>query len=1210
MTELVEPISNSDIVGTDTPFTQPSSVPTGFLFTPPDVPTIFTSRPPEAPETSSGFRGLNFQFPDRATTVFSVGPPRPPGPPKPPEPGQPESEASGNIIDKYVRARARILNKDLSPEQLARQVREVDALCKDLTPDEMKQFLRNTYVMGNLEEFLPKEKRKTKLDAVESKKIALALQVNNLVSQDATTHGYEKQFIPAVNVASFVVLEGLDKLGLGQRTVYEALYDLKEKLGDGTARSWGEESMMRHSVAYLSKMDGTRRFPDAVPQLVEVIGKDLNKKLSQQTQEMSWTGQSQGIEVEVLTHVRNSPNALKKGVDPKWLPRGVPISQHERTDWNLLPLLGVNEDVGERKYQIFEMSTDPSETAATQSTLAFMLMSGGFITERNLSGSRQGPERAGREAFSLHVSTAFPRDIMNKSSIKEYKDMARALALAFASDQRISFGGFMSGGAEISDKTMVGNLKDVGGSSALAAAATQKERSLVEIRNLDLTLRGQYSALLHKEVLDFAFRCSWQQAMDPDKIATPLEAMAAQEWVSFRTDLHQLLASDKYRVSPAQLYRKYGKSWEKMAWKDLADTRTANPELQDQVSRLIREHTGRIRRFQKETSAEVREEEPKGWLDKNKYVSTEPLSQREDRVYLSAEQRDALGVALGDIVVIRHKGKTRGTFVAPAKQRGGGQVEGTSSDILRFSPNILNAVGFSNGVLTAPTYNAETKEIVLDEVERTGTSVINESVPRAIRVESLGQQKERFYMTAADRKKFGVAAGSEVMVRFGATSKKVVIAESKKREDGSIETPESGNWRLSADIIGSLAIPDGAPLRMQYDKDIGEFSFGPSMVHFNKVSSYADGQLKIQGGTTFFRQAAQQAEQYGVFLCLADPNAQTPEDLDNGVIKAYTYNAKSKTWSQVTVPIPDVAHDKDVSASTATKRRLREKIGAHIVSVEQLDLTGDKLEFAKVMSDGKLKEFQPETINLSEENEEDAIAAFTELSTQHDGLILKPRYGQRGKGLMVLTKKDGVYNLQYTTGDENNRSVFSQEFDSPRAVATFVREFAGDQKYVAQERIPLYKFKQREKNGKGEIITRVRTPEVRVTVQRGIDGAAVITGMVVRLLDPTLKGEEFLEKPEKVFKSIFGEDAEMKLDEFRNLGVAALKKVEAGIKTYSGEIAFDIGIKDDGNPVIIEANSKAETRGMYAERVVDNQDAVHYSTARPIEYALHLTNMT
>lgn len=584
--------------------------------------------------------------------------------------------------DIYLRQRAAILGKDVREMDVPFLSERLGQIAQILNPSERRAFLRNEYTMAELENVLK----------LEPGKVALAVQTKTDVETLVDDRHLEPEFAPAMSLGSYVAVEFMRDYGLSNLQPKTALAMLKRMKEHTDSDLRGRRALISNLERYLTQLnvDSPRVSGHKMEaQLREMIALDLHGKLAKRADEMSFLGQSQGVEIEVLKHITYSKLAKERGVDRKrWLPRGIEADQHERTDWALLPLLGLQEDLGERDYQTFEMSFDPTSSSAAQTVLIEELILGGFITEKELSEVDEG--------YSVHVSTVFPNEIVSKESLAEYRQMARALAGAFASDQRISFGGFASGGAEISDKTTAGTLKDV---DKKGKKTSVRGKALIEIRNLDITPTGQFSAILAKEVMDFGFRSYWEGKKGLPQ-AGIVGKFAGERWGDFMGKLTGIF--EQYGIDPSGLDTESG-------WKALAQARDRHPELKDELAGLIRGYTASVRRFKR--SYERLNPEVDGEPQTHK-VLAEPLGKRDDRMYLGEDMRHLAGIGLGEELTIRFGDLSAKVKTARSKVREDGHIE-DSLGRWRFSKNVIDSLGLSGIKDYHVVYDSTNSELIV-----------------------------------------------------------------------------------------------------------------------------------------------------------------------------------------------------------------------------------------------------------------------------------------------------------------------------------------------------------------------------------------------------------------------------------------------------------------------------------------------------------------
>ncbi len=453
------------------------------------------------------------------------------------------------------------------------------------------EFLSTPYNLTWLEQIID----------IDPKKVALAMQMKHRVHDIMTQEHIDPQFEPALAICAFAGIERLHDLGVQHEPTPKAL----EAIRVYEAKTDNKSGIHRHLIRYLESLPKDQHVligNQRDEMLTEIMVKDIAKRLEHTDKHAAILQQSQGIEVEVLQRLEwaepenRNTKRLRMQLERverygirDWLPRGIRKEDHERTDWHLTHMLGIPEDVGEKKYEWFEMSTAPTEGGPAQNTILMALTRAGFINPDLLSNTW--------EKYSMHATTTFPETIWpdDKNDTKDnntflpkrqYILHARALAGAFASTQRGIYGGYVfddNVGREIADKTLDSGKKfaPVAGKES----TTKSGKRLVEMRVLDLTESGQYAVELHKPYLDFAFRCYWQYE-NGETLQNAAEMRAVNIWDTYFRKLTAIY--DKYEVG-TDANAGDGR-WRAVGWK-----KAQQPELQKELAALIRKTSSELR---------------------------------------------------------------------------------------------------------------------------------------------------------------------------------------------------------------------------------------------------------------------------------------------------------------------------------------------------------------------------------------------------------------------------------------------------------------------------------------------------------------------------------------------------------------------------------------------------------------------------------------
>lgn len=331
----------------------------------------------------------------------------------------------------------------------------------------------------------------------------------------------------------------------------------------------------------------------------------------------------------------------------------------------------------------------------------------------------------------------------------------------------------------------------------------------------------------------------------------------------------------------------------------------------------------------------------------------------------------------------------------------------------------------------------------------------------------------------------------------------------------------------------------------------------------------------------------QHARDHGGVAIAIDPDKQNPDLLNQGLAEGYILlrkDGKEKIVS-VIVPLPDFAYDK-------VKSPWNLKFKHRYISGKQRAITSDKLKDAQIMAGSKLSEYQPATMLFYS----DKPQAFFEFLDRYHEVVLKPRKGFGGRGVMRVTKEGDNFVLKYPHDGELKELKFGSGEELYAQVIEQANNLASQSKlnpeYIIQEKINIPLATIREPDGS----IKEGYPEFRLTFMRGIDGKPQVTVMIARMMSKNFIGSPDIRDARTMIAQIYGERAKEIIEKLEEIGREKFKIMNQAVKEDNldiGEITFDYGITAEGKPMFIEDNSVAQIGGTYAQDVA------------PIEYALY-----
>ncbi|NGM83702.1 YheC/YheD family protein [Paenibacillus sp. 7124] len=286
-------------------------------------------------------------------------------------------------------------------------------------------------------------------------------------------------------------------------------------------------------------------------------------------------------------------------------------------------------------------------------------------------------------------------------------------------------------------------------------------------------------------------------------------------------------------------------------------------------------------------------------------------------------------------------------------------------------------------------------------------------------------------------------------------------------------------------------------------------------------------------------------------------------------------------YKKMLLPIPQVIHNRAIYAVGSTGT---EQLAACGVKVFNRQSRYGKDEIHRLLElDSGLRRHLPDT--------EAGTDGLEQMMKRHSDLILKPRRGSVGKGIMRLKRDD---NEDWILNYLHNRRMMKANI-SPSRLPFALLNLMDTGTYLVQERIPLA-----EAAG--------RPFDLRVTVQRGWGGEWAVTGLFAKLASPgsfvsnIARGGEAAEAAfalEQAFPSRAAAHYRMSA---AALALAVARSLESSLPGLA-DLGLDIAVTQDGQLFFIECNGRDQRYGFYKAGL---PEIWKESYRRPMGYARYL----
>jgi glutathione synthase/RimK-type ligase-like ATP-grasp enzyme len=274
-------------------------------------------------------------------------------------------------------------------------------------------------------------------------------------------------------------------------------------------------------------------------------------------------------------------------------------------------------------------------------------------------------------------------------------------------------------------------------------------------------------------------------------------------------------------------------------------------------------------------------------------------------------------------------------------------------------------------------------------------------------------------------------------------------------------------------------------------------------------------------------------------------------DIEPGMkqIQAFVMD-KDQRYKIMSVPTPKVIHNRSYSRENGPHKRKIERLMEEGIVIFNLWTRYDKLRISNLlMQYDHLQPFLPDTLAATPTH-------IFEMLNRYDSLIVKPSFGSLGSGIMKIEKKGKEYLLNHLT--KGLKITFSEELP-----ALFLKEISA-RLYIVQEFIPLLTFEG-------------RPFDLRVSVQRNGTGSWQVTGICGKaakmgsfVTNVATGGSIF------VFEELLRQselNAEIVKKNTEKVAIQFAKALGNQLEGLA-DVGFDIGLRQNGEPVLIECNFK------------------------------------
>ncbi|WMT40208.1 YheC/YheD family protein [Paenibacillus sp. D2_2] len=328
-----------------------------------------------------------------------------------------------------------------------------------------------------------------------------------------------------------------------------------------------------------------------------------------------------------------------------------------------------------------------------------------------------------------------------------------------------------------------------------------------------------------------------------------------------------------------------------------------------------------------------------------------------------------------------------------------------------------------------------------------------------------------------------------------------------------------------------------------------------------------------------YEEVAEEFDLIPCFLRLGDI------DLKQGKCIAYMYNGRE--YAKAIITIPKVIHNRALYTDPAAHSNVLQLISQGTIMFNANNRYRKDLIHKMLWDNKYLRSYLPVSVSATS-------SGLQQMMEQYSDLILKPVRGSVGHGIIRLRKGNkGWETIHYSVRKKS--WIIAQLY--PRNLPLWLGNLLARTPYFLQERIPLLEYND-------------RPLDLRVTVQKGINGSWNVTGLYAKVapsdsfISNIAKGGTAYQAPTLLNNLLSAPLVAGILAHVKSLSLTIASELSANLPMLA-DIGLDIGLTDNGHPFFIECNGRDQRYG-FRKAGMTNIWKDTYRT--PMAYARYLLN--
>ncbi|GAB3063656.1 YheC/YheD family protein [Salinicoccus sesuvii] len=312
---------------------------------------------------------------------------------------------------------------------------------------------------------------------------------------------------------------------------------------------------------------------------------------------------------------------------------------------------------------------------------------------------------------------------------------------------------------------------------------------------------------------------------------------------------------------------------------------------------------------------------------------------------------------------------------------------------------------------------------------------------------------------------------------------------------------------------------------------------------------------RLDKPTTLAKSVALMSSHYGMEVIYLRP---WDVDIEKGTVEGKMY--QDGKWVTVERELPRLIDATDPCFKKDTKEIISYLRKNTVLPYDRKNIPNKQRLQEELSKDENFAEYMIPTRTL------DDFEALQDFMKEYSTIVIKPLFGERGRGVSILRKQGDAYILGHGTEE--------RELDRDELLQYF-KEVWMSEKHLMQKYI-----KSRTKQGDPF--------DCRIHVQKNRKGEWVIAKMFIRVgtnqkVMSNVNQGGGISDPKLFLKANFGEGWENIYQNLKNLGEELPHKVEEMKGTPTMDFGFDVAIEESGDLYLIEANRGGTTAPLIAQ---------------------------